>query len=801
MIKNYFKIALRHLTRHKLFSLINIFCLAIGITFTMLIGFYVMSERNVNADLSHIQNQYIIRSKWKVKDMGLEVTTIGPLAKALKETYPNLVANYYRANTITNVVSSGDNHFVEQMSIGDTSLVSMYGFKLLYGNPKAAFKDQRSAVITETVAQKLFGKKDVINKTISVTTTTGAQQDFLVTAVLKDPGNNSVTNYMGFNYRVYMPFEGNMYFKGGGNGEDNWANSYIIGMIELKPGVTARDMKTPVEKLLALHAPENIKSNLQVEFLPMKTFYLDDKNGAVGKMTDVLSMIAVFILIMAIINFINISIGTSSYRVKEIGLRKLFGSNRGALVFQHITESVLLTFISLLLSLLLYELLRPLFNGVLDTTVTPLLQFSFVQFGGLFLFALGIGIIAGIYPAFVLSAGNMVRSVKGKMGSATGGLLLRKSLLVMQFSIAITVFVCSLNVSKQVSYVFNKDLGYNKDQVLVITAFPKQWDSAGVYKMESIRNGLMQLAAVKTASVSFDVPEWKPNNAIDLLPEGETGAPTLVRTISTDENYAATFGLQVKEGHFLNNKNTSSKQNEIVLNEAAVKAFGWKSVIGKRVKWVSAGLTLDVTGVVKDYNYSSVQEGIDPVAFLHVKDLKTYRLLSVKLSSGDMAATLKTIENKWKELSPNAPFEYVFMDDKFQGLYKSELQLRKASNIATALNLIIVFMGIFGVVAFTLTKRTKEIAVRKVLGAEVLTIILLFIKDYAWLIFIANCIAWPVAYVISNQWLQNYTYRISQNLIPFAIVGAFTFVTAFVLIGVQCFSVAVANPVKSLRTE
>ena len=801
MIRNYFKIAIRHLTRHKLFSLINICCLAIGITFTMLIVFYVIAERNVNANLSNVQNQYIIRSKWKVKDMGLEVTTLGPLAKALKETYPNLVANYYRANTITNVVSAGDNHFVEQMSIGDTSLVSMYGFKLLYGNPTAAFKDQRSAVITETVAQKLFGRKDVINKTISVTTTTGARQDFLVSAVLKDPGNNSVTSYLGFNYNVYMPFEGNMYFKAGGNGEDNWANSYIIGMIELKPGVTPRDMKAPVEKLLALHAPETIKNNLQVEFLPMKTFYLDDKKGAVRKMTDVLSMIAVFILIMAIINFINISIGTSSYRVKEIGLRKLFGSNRSALVFQHITESVLLTCISLLLSFLLYELLRPLFNGVLDTRVTPLLQFGVFQFSLLFLFAFGIGIIAGIYPAFVLSAGNMVSSVKGKINTATGGLLLRKSLLVLQFSIAITVFVCALNVSKQVSYVFNKDLGYNKDQVLVITAFPKQWDSAGVYRMENIRNGLMQLPAVKTASVSFDVPEWKPNNAIDLLPEGETGAPMQVRTISADENYAVTFGLQVKEGHFLDNKNTSLRQNEIVLNEAAVKAFGWKSVIGKRVKWVSAGLTLDVAGVVKDYNYASVQEGIDPVVFLHVKDLKTYRLLSVKLNTSDMAAALKAVEKKWKELSPNSPFEYVFMDDKFQGLYRSDLQLRKASNIATALNLVIVFMGIFGVVAFTLTKRTKEIAVRKVLGAEVFTIILLFIKEYALLIFIANCIAWPLAYLISNQWLENYTYRIQQNLVPFVIVGAFTFIMAFVLIGIQCFKAAVVNPVKSLRSE
>jgi ABC-type antimicrobial peptide transport system permease subunit len=774
------------------------FCLAIGLTFSLLIGTYIMHEKQVNAGLRNVGNQYILKSKWKVKDAGLDITVPGILAKAMKETYPNLVAGYYRYNPVTNVVSAGDKHFKEDIAIGDTTLVSMYGFKVLYGNAAQVFKDNSSAVITETLAMKLFGQKDAVNKTISITTTTGEKQDYIVSAILETLPNNSVTNLIGDSYSAFIPTIGSRYYQGGDSMLD-WANIYIVGMVELQPGIQAADLKKPLAQLIATQAPAAMKDQLEIELASIKDYYLKSNNGAVQKIIITLSAVAFFILLMAIINFVNINIGTSAYRLKEIGLRKVFGGAKAQLVLQYITESVLITLVAAGLSLLFYELLRPVFNDMLQTTLTPVWQFDAKIILLLAALVLGVGIIAGIYPAFVLSSFNVIPAVKGKMETAKGGLVLRKTLLVVQFAISIVVFICAMNVSRQVSYVFNKDIGYNKDQLIVLTAFPKQWDSVGVMRMEAIRNELAKVPAVSNASLSFEIPERKPPGAVPILPDASKGnQPINIPAVGADEKYAATYGLTVKEGTFFNQSAFIS--GEVVLNETAVKALGLTNPIGKTLS-VPNTTPLTVVGVVKDFNYSSLQQNIEPVAFIHVKDNRSYRFLSLKLHSSDMTRTIAAIREKWRALSPNAPFEYTFMDEKFRSLYAAELKLKKASSLATALTVIIVLLGVFGVVAFTLTKRTKEIAMRKILGADVRNIISLFIKDYAWLILVASIVAWPLAYMITGKWLDNYAYKITQDVQSYLVVTVFTFVTAFLLIAVQCFKVATSNPTKSLRTE
>jgi ABC-type antimicrobial peptide transport system permease subunit len=411
----------------------------------------------------------------------------------------------------------------------------------------------------------------------------------------------------------------------------------------------------------------------------------------------------------------------------------------------------------------------------------------------------GIGFISGIYPAFVLSSSKLIHSMKGKIAGTGGGVFLRKGLLIVQFSLAIFIFIGALNVSRQVSYFFQKDLGYDKEQLLVVTAFPKQWDSTGVQKMQTIKNGLKQLAAVQSASLSFEVPDRRPPSTIDLLPEG-ANRPLVIPFITVDEDYAITFGIQKKEGTFFRTYNRPAVNSEIVLNETAAKMLGIESAEGKIVK-VPSGSSFTVTGVVKDFNYSSFQQSIGPLAFIHVNNLTQYRFLTLKLHTTDISSTLRQIKEKWKALSPSSPFEYTFMDQRFQSLYNSELQLKKATKVATILNFLIVLMGIFGVVSFTLARRNKEIAVRKVLGAEVKNILFLFINDYAWLILIANVIAWPIAYFVINNWLQNYTYRIEQNIFTYLIVCLLVFFIAFLLITAQCLKTAYSKPVKSLRTE
>ena len=801
MLKNYFIIAVRHLTRHKLFSTINILCLSIGITFSLLIGSYVLNEKKINTNLKDIDNQYVMKSKWKKENLGLDITTLAPLPKALKETYPDLIEGYYRYNPVTNIVSAGDNHFKEDIAIGDTSLVSMYGFKVLYGDEKHAFKNNNAAVITESLALKLFGKKDALNQTISITNTTGSKQDYLVSAVLETVPYNSVTNIIsGDGYNVFLPSEGNHYFQGP-DPMISWANAYVLGMIRLKKGIIPADLTRPMQQMINERAPANIKGNLEIDLSPVKDYYLKDNNSAIQKLLTTLAFVAGFILLMAIINFININIGTSSYRLKEIGLRKVFGGERKQLIIQYLTESLILTFIATLLSLLLYQLLLPVFNQVMSTTLSPVWKFDITKFGLLALLVFGVGMISGIYPAFVLSASNTINAIKGKMGSAKNGLFLRRSLLVIQFTLAIVVFINALNISRQVSFCFTKDLGYSKDQVMVVSAIPKQWDSAGVMKMETIRNEFLRTPSVSSAALSFEVPDRKPPNSYDLIPENSINTqPVNIPATTADEHYASTFQLKMREGSFFNS-NGSYTPAQIVLNEAAVKALGLSSPIGKKLRIPSANATLTVVGVVKDYNYSSLQERVGPVAFVQVRDVHTYRYISVKLASTDINKTIARLKDKWKALAPSAPFEYFFMDEKFQSLYKSELQLQKAAEIATWLTLAIVFMGIFGVVAFTLTKRTKEIAMRKVLGAGADNIIILFIKDYALLILLANIIAWPLAFSITNKWLENYVYRIQQSWGTFILVGTITFVTSFLLITIQCYKTALANPVKSLRTE
>ena len=807
MLKNYFLVALRQFSRHKLFSALNVFCLAVGISFCLLIGQYIMHERGVNASLKHVHQQYFIHSDWKIKHFGPEVTTVGPLVKALKTNYPDLVEDYYRFNPVTNVVSAGDKHFKEDVAIGDTNFVSMYGYKLLYGDPAHAFLNSSSTVITETLAMKLFGQKDALGKTVTFTTTTGKTQDYKVSAVLENLEPNSIHHFLTpTGYAMFIPFEGNDYYpraatNKAGTAEDDWSQIFTVSFIELKPNVNPDRLKAPIKELLRVNAPPIIDSNLRVQLKPVDSYYLETNNAVVSKTLSILSLVALSILLLAVINFINIMVGTSSYRIREIGLRKVFGGRRKQLILQYLVESIVLTLFAAILSVLFYSIFRPLFNDILHTDLQPVYGFHLPELGMLGLLVLAVGALAGIYPAFVLSGSEVISSVKGKLGSVEKGMWLKKSLLVLQFTIAIGVFIFSMTLSKQVNYFFNKDLGYDKDQLLVITAFPKQWDSAGVAKMETIRDRMLSSSIVKDAAVSFDIPERVSPNQFQVIPEGaKNNQGVTVQSISVDEKYGSTFGLHLVDGRFFRDKTGGFVSGECVINESAMESFGWKTAAGKKINFPSGG-SAQVVGVVKDFHLASMHEQIAPLVMFHVMDNRAYRFLTVKLRPGNLASSIEQVRAKWKEISPSAPFDFSFMDEKLQSMYQSELQLKKAAGIATGLMLLIVLLGIFGVLTLALTKRLKEIAVRKVLGAEVYHILGLFIKQYSGLLLVANGIAWPLTYYYSNRWLQQYAYRITQPLSMYLMAGFFVAAIAFVLIGLQCLKVATANPVSSLRSE
>ncbi|HEX9512967.1 MAG TPA: ABC transporter permease [Puia sp.] len=804
MLRNYLTIAYRHLTRHKLFSLINIFCLALGLTFSFLIGIYVLDEKSVNGDLRDIRQQYVLKSKWKQENMGSDITTLGPLAKTIQEEYPWLVAGYYRFDPVQNIVSSGDKHFRVNISAGDTGFISLYGFPLLHGNPYKAFRNNQSAVVTERFAQKMFGTTDVLNKIVTLQTPAdGRQHDFAISAVLKEVPYNTVSGFTGVPYDLYLPMDANQYFQNGDKG-DNWSNVFMVSMIKLQTGVKPQDLQGPFAHLLEKYQPPFVKGNLTVELAPLRDYYVQANNGAVAKMLNTLSLVAGLILVLAIINYVNIQIGASAYRLKEIGLRKVFGGARTQLISQHMTESMVLTFSSALLSLFLYELLRPSFGELLHTNYPPFWHFATPQAFFIGIVVILVGTVAGIYPAFVLTASKAVLAVKGKIGSARQGLNLRKVLLIVQFTLAISVIISTVHISRQVKYIFHKDIGFNKEQVMVVSSLPRQWDSAGVIRMEGVKDLLLQIPDVKGATLSGDLPDGSGAGNSTVYAPG-SGKPFInMQLMGVDGDFASVYGIHLKEGVFLHPSGGAPVPGRVMLNETAAKQLGWNQATGKTFHLGAPdGTLLTVAGVVKDFQYESMQKLVQPLLLVDLNEpfTRSYRYFSLRLNPANIDRSIAAVQDAWKHIFPESGFEYAFMDQTFQHLYQSELQMKKAAGIATGLTLVIVLLGLFGVLALTLAQRTKEIAVRKLLGAKARAIIWLFLWEYAWLILIANLIAWPIAYAFVRRWLENYAYRIDQSLVPYAFVSLFVFALSFLFIALQSFSVASANPVKNLRVE
>jgi ABC-type antimicrobial peptide transport system permease subunit len=798
MIKNYLKIAWRNIRKHTFHSLLNITGLSIGIAFSLLIAGYVWGELNVNKGLKNINDQYILQSNWKDPDMGLAITTLGPLAKTLKAEYPSLVADYYRWDGVTSNVSNGDKVFREGLQIGDSSFLNMYGFTLMHGDRRSALAQPFSVVITANRAMKYFGRTDVVGKTVSIESFSGSKHDFKITAVMQDPAYNSVNRITFDNdNQFFIPVVSAAYFS---RSLDDWDNPNIVGLLELQKGVKASDLQQPMKQILKKYANAVFAVNMQPYLAPLKDYYLEQNKGLARKMIFTVSLIAFFILLMAIINFINISIGKSSTRIKEIGVRKVLGGQKKQIVLQFVSESVLLVFFSTLLALLIYILANPFISDVLGTPIPKLSAFPVYFFLFPFTLVFVIGFLAGIYPAFVLSALKTVDSVKGKLQSVNSNIFMRKTLVGFQFCAAAVVIIGAIILAKQVDLFFSKDLGYDKEYVVSVQ-LPRDWSDAGVRHMQSIRDEFERLPEVSAACLTWSVPEGIGSGNMQLYPGGKDSTQSLpFESLIADEKYLETFKIPLAAGR---NFRQPADSLNVMINQTAVKLLGLKNAddaIGKRL-FESAGMPLTVIGVTNDFHFGSMKDKIRPLVITHVNFNKVYRLLCFKLKPGNMMASLDNIHKKWLALMPGSSFEYKFMDESLQKLYKSEIQLKKATQVATVLVLVIVILGIIGLVSLSIQKRTKEIGIRKILGSSVNGIILLFLKEFLSIILFAGIIACPLAYWMMQKWLNDYAYRIELTWYPFTLsIGLLVLLTAL-LIGLQTIRAAVANPSESLRTE
>ncbi|MGY3211630.1 ABC transporter permease [Mucilaginibacter sp. HD30] len=799
MLQNYLTLAWRNIWKHKFFSLINIFGLSIGISFTLVIAVYVWQESTVNGQLRNANNQYIIKSRWKQAGLGYDFATPAGLPRALKQNYPHLVANYYHWDGVTSNVSKGGKAFRESLQVGDSSFINMYGFKLLHGDATTALNDPFSVVITAEKAIKYFGTTDCVGQTLTIESFKGDKHDFVVTGVLAKYSKNSVTNVIEqSNSTFFLPALAVNFL---GRDLDNWANTGIVGLVELKQGVKPQDLAMPMKMLIKANAPAQIAANLDPYLVNIQRFYQDAP--VVKKTLFTLTCIALFILLMAVINFINICISRSAERMKEMGIRKVLGGLRQQLIGQFLTESVLMVLIATLLAPGIYVLTKPFFANLLFTEMTGVLSFPYYFYLGLILFALVIGLVAGLYPAMVLSSLKSVDSLKGKRDRVKDNVFFRKALIMFQFTTAAVALIAAIVISKQIDLFFGKNLGFDKEYV-VYAQLPRNWSKAGVQKMEDIRYRLSQLNQVESVSLSWEIPDGSNSGYLQTYKaEDNVEQAFASQLMISDNQYAKTYNIPLKAGEFFKPEYVQPDSALVVINETQSKALGFKypkDAIGKQFN-AQNNPTFTVCGVVADFQFGPMTGAVMPMTFMNVHQNNLYRYFSIKLKPGNTQANLTALQTKWTELMPGAPFEYNFMDDALAKIYKTELQLKKASYLASGLAIVIVLLGVLGLISLSVQKRTREIGVRKVLGSSVSNIIVLFLKDFLSVVALAGLISCPLAYWMMSSWLNAYAYKTPLNVMPFGISVLLLLVITTVLIAVQTMKAASANPVKSLRTE
>ena len=799
MFKNYLITAWRNLWRHKFYSATNSIGLAIGIAFSLLIGVFIRQEWSVNSTLKDADRLCILESRWKEEGMGFPILTPAPASKELKEQYPGLVENYYRFWERSVTVSKDNQVFREQVLMGDTTFFSMFGFPVLYGDAETALQDPHAVVITRSLALKYFGKENAVHEVLTLATEASGNQDHVVMAVLKDLPRNSVSNLVGMDAQLFLPLTVAKHFRSGN--EDSWW-SYMLSYIKRTPGTSQAEVQRALEELFEKNRTADQKDRLtHLEAIPLTEYYLVSNNAAIQKLLFTLLIILVFIMLVAMINFVNITIGNSITRLKEIGVRKVIGGVKRQLIFQFLADAVIQTYVATLCALILYQLLQSYFSDLLMTSLPSLSDFGPLFWTGLAGSVLFLGILAGTYPAFMLSSLRPIESLKGKMGAVGSKRLFARALLIVQFMLAIVVFFSALVISRQVSFFLSKNLGYTRSGVLTVSSVPRIWSAAGgLQKMEEAKKEFLILSHVQAVTLSWEVPNGNFGNVAGLYTAGRSSEEALsMPMLIADEAYASVYAIEVKEGVFFQQPQESHWTNRLVINEAAQKAL--QVSVGDKLRITGSDSVYTLAGVVKDFNYASLRDKIGPIMFRHTDDVVRFRYFSFRLASGNLPEAVDALEKKWKEVFPQTPFVYAFMDKNLQDLYKTELQLSKASGIATVLVLIIAGLGMLGLVAMNVSQRTREIGIRKVLGATVSAILVMLSKEYIRLILVALMPAIPAAFFLTSRWLDEFAYRIHIAWWMYAMPVSFVLLLVILVVTGQSLKTALANPVDSLRTE
>lgn len=804
MLKHYFKTGLRNLSRNKGYTAINILGLAVGITCCILIMLFVRSEWSYDKFHSKADRIYRMWQDEKYEDQQLvNVSTPVILAPTMQKNFPE-VESTCRILSYNPVVTLDNNDFTDNALVVDSTFFQVFDFKLIEGSRNNPFPTVNSLILTRSTAKKYFGNNAAVGRNIKLQLG-DEKMLFTVSGISEDaPEASSIKYNMLIGY-------GNIGKLVSPRGQQSWFNIYGETYVMLRKDAKPAQLAAKFPAMMKQALGEDYKEGaFELYLQPITDIHLNNKLPAGiqpisnPKYSYILATIGLLILLVACINFITLSIGRSSTRAMEVGVRKVMGAGRQQLVRQFWGEAFLLTLVSVIIGVLLsFSLIKP-FNQVISRTLSIQFDFTFIIF--CISLVIAIALIAGIYPAIILSGFKPVEVLKGKLSLKTNSGWLRQGLVVGQFTASIAMIVCTIVIGQQMNYFKNKDLGYNKDQVVVVQTNMQQREAkllAGRY-----RNALLTHPEVQDVTVSmYSLAEtpWVTLGFTNDKKEYKTFQYNAV-----DVNFIKAMNIKMKEGRNFSLDNTSDFSNAAIVNEAFVKEFGLKDPIGKKLP---GNFDQQIIGVVKDFNFESLHTPVSALLMTMTPDsvfrrtenidfaLPPQPRLSVRMKAGNISGNLKILKDTWKELSPNTDFAYVFLDESIAVQYTAEQRTSTIVKIASGLSVFIACMGLFGLATLTVSRRKKEIGIRKVLGANVGSIVQLLCKDFAKLVIIAALISFPLAWWFMHDWLKDFAYRVNISWWVFVAAAVIALLVAILTVSFQAIKAAISNPVKSLRTE
>ncbi len=798
MFANYVKIALRNILRHRSFSIINLFGLALGMTCCFLMMMWVVDEMSWDKFHTNAGTLYRVEQDQPTPQGPFHVyLTPDPMGPALLAELPEVQNASRVAFPGVLLVRAGEKVFYESNAATvDPSYLEMFSFPLVRGDSKTALRDPSSIVLTEEVAQKYFGNDDPLGKTLLV----NSKYPFTVTGILRNlPTNTNLRS------NILLPFA---FEKTRGVELESWGRNHIVTWVQLHEGQDVAEVNAKISELRRRHmldqlrgtpgAPQNPQvSDVRFELMPLPDLRLYGRFGfgqSIGSIQSVslFSALAVFILLIASINFMNLSTARSATRAKEVGLRKVLGANRTSLAREFYGESTLMTVLAAILSLVFIELLLPLFNAVSGK------EFSFTSpFHAEYLSAMGLVVIltaalSGTYPALLLSAFQPIEVLKGRFLSGGRGTVLRRLLVVFQFSLSIIMIVGMFGMSRQLDYMRGRNPGYDKEQLIYL---PLRGETQQRYA--SFKERLVNDPLIVGVSGTYDPPTSMNANGGGADWEGkDPNFRPLIGYGAVDYDYVQTMKISLAEGRSFSRNYGSDSTTGVLVNEAVAKLMGGGSVVGKRFTWANNGT---IVGVMKDYHYSRLQSAIEPLAVYLVPSKANYAI--VRLQAGNVAGSLDRVKAAWEKVNSSYPFEYRFFDEDFARMFQTDQRMVTLFRYASLFAMIVACLGLFGLASYMAEQRTREIGIRKVLGASVPHITALLSKEFVKWVLVANIVAWPVAYFLLEKLLQNYAYRTPFLWWLYPLAFLITVGVALVTVSSQSIKAASMNPVETLRYE